>query len=165
MPEEPIKTPSAKLTSGTTAFTTTTTLNSQTSTISLYTADKYLDKDITITMSVKQGYLTIDPQTPTLKQTTAFSVSNIVLAPGKRTGAVITTPIYTCNIPGVNYQVDEGWLDYTEAMTTGTATLTAGGIPLGVQQVTLVNNDTIRLVDGNGTWTWKADSNGNTYIY
>ena len=46
---------SIKLTSGTTAFTTTTILNSQTSTISLYTANKYIDKDITITVSAKSG--------------------------------------------------------------------------------------------------------------
>ena len=45
-PETTSPTSNNKLTSGTTAFTTTTTLNSQTSTISLYTANKYIDKEV-----------------------------------------------------------------------------------------------------------------------
>ena len=64
-PETTSPTSNNKLTSGTTAFTTTTTLNSQTSTISLYTANKYIDKGV--------NYVANKTGSDTIKQ-----ISNVV---------------------------------------------------------------------------------------
>lgn len=137
----------------------------KTTTITLSTADKYLDKDISITANVKEGHLTVTEDAPTMK-VSALTMSNISMTPQKRTGALVTMPSVTCTVPGVNYQIDTaGWLDATSLTTAGATTIVSNALTYGVVSVTLINGDNIQLQDSNGTWTWRADADGNTYIY
>lgn len=137
----------------------------KTTTITLSTADKYLNKDISITANVQEGHLTVTEEAPTMK-TMTLTMSNITMTPQKRVGALVTMPSVTCTVPGVMYQIDKaGWLDATSLTTAGATTQSTATITYGVTAVSLINGDTIQLKDSNGTWIWRADANGNTYIY
>lgn len=137
----------------------------KTTTITLSTADKYLDKDISITANVKEGHLAVTEQAFTVKQGTP-TVCNIVLSSTQKKGTYITMPKVTYTVPGFKYQVDtSGWMDETELKSVGGANGMINGDSFSVISMTLANDDSIELTDSNGTWTWKADADGNTYIY
>lgn len=161
---------SIKLTSGTTAFTTTTILNSQTSTISLYTANKYIDKDITITVSAKSGSISANSvsTTMTYSKVNDYSLANATISSTNKSGISITSPNVTITHNGVKYTTTEGWIGNT-TNTVGSATLTSPRYNTYLNSVTLSKptNGTrsLTLIDSNGTWTWETDANGNTYIY
>ena len=161
---------SNKLTSGTTAFTTTTTLNSQTSTISLYTADKYLDKDITITVSAKSGSVSASAVSTTMTYTRAtdYAFVNATVTTSALSGITITAPRYTITHNGVKYTTTEGWIGNTSD-TVGAASRTTPLYSMYLNSVTLSaptsGTRSLTLTDSNGTWTWETDANGNTYIY
>lgn len=159
-----------KLTSGTTAFTTTTILNAQTSTISLYTADKYLDKDITITVSAKSGTITASAvsTTMTYSRSADYTFVNATVTTSAKSGVKITAPRYTITHNGVKYTTTEGWVGNTSD-TVGSATITSPLYSMYLKSVTLSTpssgTQSLTLTDSNGTWTWETDANGNTYIY
>ena len=159
-----------KLTSGTTAFTTTTILNSQTSTISLYTANKYIDKDITITVSAKSGSISANSvsTTMTYSKVNDYSLVNATISSTNKSGISITSPNVTITHNGVKYITTEGWIGNT-TNTVGSATLTSPRYNTYVNSVTLSEptsgTRSLTLIDSNGTWTWETDANGNTYIY
>ena len=161
---------SIKLTSGTTAFTTTTILNSQTSTISLYTANKYIDKDITITVSAKSGSISANSvsTTMTYSKVNDYSLVNATISSTNKSGISITSPNVTITHNGVKYTTTEGWIGNT-ANTVGSATLTSPRYNTYLNSVTLSKptsgTRSLTLIDSNGTWTWETDANGNTYIY
>lgn len=161
---------SSKLTSGTTAFTTITTLNSQTSTISLYTADKYLDKDITITVSAKSGTITASAVSTTMSysRSSDYTFVNATVTTNALSGIKITAPRYTITHNGVKYTTTEGWVGNTSD-TVGSATITSPLYSMYLKSVTLSTPTSgtraLTLTDSNGTWTWETDANGNTYIY
>ena len=161
---------SIKLTSGTTAFTTTTILNSQTSTISLYTANKYIDKDITITVSAKSGSISANSvsTTMTYSKVNDYSLVNATISSTNKSGISITSPNVTITHNGVKYTTTEGWIGNT-TNTVGSATLTSPRYNTYLNSVTLSKTTSgtrsLTLIDSNGTWTWETDANGNTYIY
>ena len=161
---------SIKLTSGTTAFTTTTILNSQTSTISLYTANKYIDKDITITVSAKSGNISANSvsTTMTYSKVNDYSLVNATISSTNKSGISITSPNVTITHNGVKYTTTEGWISNT-TNTVGSATLTSPRYNTYLNSVTLSaptsGTHSLTLIDSNGTWTWETDANGNTYIY
>lgn len=161
---------SIKLTSGTTAFTTTTILNSQTSTISLYTANKYIDKDITITVSAKSGNISANSvsTTMTYSKVNDYSLVNATISSTNKSGISITSPNVTITHNGVKYTTTEGWIGNT-TNTVGSATLTSPRYNTYLNSVTLSaptsGMRSLTLIDSNGTWTWETDANGNTYIY
>ena len=161
---------SIKLTSGTTAFTTTTILNSQTSTISLYTANKYIDKDITITVSAKSGSISANSvsTTMTYSKVNDYSLVNATISSTNKSGISITSPNVTITHNGVKYTTTEGWIGNT-TNTVGSATLTSPRYNTYLNSVTLSaptsGTRSLTLIDSNGTWTWETDANGNTYIY
>lgn len=161
---------SIKLTSGTTAFTTTTILNSQTSTISLYTANKYIDKDITITVSAKSGSISANSvsTTMTCSKVNDYSLINATISSTNKSGISITSPNVTITHNGVKYTTTEGWIGNT-TNTVGSATLTSPRYDTYLNSVTLSKptsgTRSLTLIDSNGTWTWETDANGNTYIY
>lgn len=161
---------SIKLTSGTTAFTTTTILNSQTSTISLYTANKYIDKDITITVSAKYGSISANSvsTTMTCSKVNDYSLVNATISSTNKSGISITSPNVTITHNGVKYTTTEGWIGNT-TNTVGSATLTSPRYDTYLNSVTLSaptsGTHSLTLIDSNGTWTWETDANGNTYIY
>lgn len=161
---------SIKLTSGTTAFTTTTILNSQTSTISLYTANKYIDKDITITVSAKSGSISANSvsTTMTYSKVNDYSLVNATISSTNKSGISITSPNVTITHNGVKYTTTEGWIGNT-TNTVGSATLTSPRYNTYLNSVTLSaptsGMRSLTLIDSNGTWTWETDANGNTYIY
>lgn len=161
---------SNKLTSGTTAFTTTTTLNSQTSTISLYTADKYIDKDITITVSAKSGTITANTVSSSMTSTLVsdFICTNATIDTAYDSGVIIQMPRYKITHDGVKYTTTEGWVGNTTD-TVGSATITTSLYMTKLKSVTLSaptsGTRSLTLTDSNGTWTWATDANGNTYIY
>ena len=169
-PETTSSTSNNKLTSGTTAFTTTTTLNSQTSTISLYTANKYIDKDITITVSAKAGSISANSvsTTMTYSKVNDYSLVNATISSTNKSGISITSPNVTITHNGVKYTTTEGWIgNLTD--TVGSATLTSPRYDTYLNSVTLSaptrGTHSLTLIDSNGTWTWETDANGNTYIY
>ena len=161
---------SIKLTSGTTAFTTTTILNSQTSTISLYTANKYIDKDITITVSAKSGSISANSvsTTMTYSKVNDYSLVNATISSTNKSGISITSPNVTITHNGVKYTTTEGWIGNT-TNTVGSTTLTSPRYNTYLNSVTLSKptsgTRSLTLIDSNGTWTWETDANGNTYIY
>ena len=161
---------SIKLTSGTTAFTTTTVLNSQTSTTSLYTANKYIDKDITITVSAKSGSISANSvsTTMTYSKVNDYSLVNATISSTNKSGISITSPNVTITHNGVKYTTTEGWIGNT-TNTVGSATLTSPRYNTYLNSVTLSKptsgTRSLTLIDSNGTWTWETDANGNTYIY
>lgn len=161
---------SIKLTSGTTAFTTTTILNSQTSTISLYTANKYIDKDITITVSAKSGSISAHSvsTTMTYSKVNDYSLVNATISSANKSGISITSPNVTITHNGVKYTTTDGWIGNT-TNTVGSATLTSPRYDTYLNSVTLSKptsgTRSLTLIDSNGTWTWETDANGNTYIY
>ena len=161
---------SIKLTSGTTAFTTTTILNSQTSTISLYTANKYIDKDITITVSAKSGSISANSvsTTMTYSKVNDYSLVNATISSTNKSGISITSPNVTITHNGVKYTTTEGLIGNT-TNTVGSATLTSPRYNTYLNSVTLSKptsgTRSLTLIDSNGTWTWETDANGNTYIY
>ena len=161
---------SIKLTSGTTAFTTTTILNSQTSTISLYTANKYIDKDITITVSAKSGSISANSvsTTMTYSKVNDYSLVNATISSTNKSGISITSPNVTITHNGVKYTTTDGWIGNT-TNTVGSATLTSPRYNTYLNSVTLSaptsGTHSLTLIDSNGTWTWETDANGNTYIY
>lgn len=161
---------SIKLTSGTTAFTTTTILNSKTSTISLYTANKYIDKDITITVSAKSGSISANSvsTTMTYSKVNDYSLVNATISSTNKSGISITSPNVTITHNGVKYTTTEGWIGNT-TNTVGSATLTSPRYNTYLNSVTLSaptsGTHSLTLIDSNGTWTWETDANGNTYIY
>ena len=161
---------SIKLTSGTTAFTTTTILNSQTSTISLYTANKYIDKDITITVSAKSGSISAHSvsTTMTYSKVNDYSLVNATISSTNKSGISITSPNVTITHNGVKYTTTDGWIGNT-TNTVGSATLTSPRYDTYLNSVTLSKptsgTRSLTLIDSNGTWTWETDANGNTYIY
>ena len=168
-PETTSSTSNNKLTSGTTAFTTTT-LNSQTSTISLYTANKYIDKDITITVSAKSGSISANSvsTTMTYSKVNDYSLVNATISSTNKSGISITSPNVTITHNGVKYTTTEGWIgNLTD--TVGSATLTSPRYNTYLNSVTLSaptsGTHSLTLIDSNGTWTWETDANGNTYIY
>ena len=169
-PETTSSTSNNKLTSGTTAFTTTTTLNSQTSTISLYTANKYIDKDITITVSAKSGSISANSvsTTMTYSKVNDYSLVNATISNTNKSGISITSPNVTITHNGVKYTTTEGWVgNLTD--TVGSATLTSPRYNTYLNSVTLSaptsGTHSLTLIDSNGTWTWETDASGNTYIY
>ena len=169
-PETTSSTSNNKLTSGTTAFTTTTILNSQTSTISLYTANKYIDKDITITVSAKSGSISANSvsTTMTCSKVNDYSLVNATISSTNKSGISITSPNVTITHNGVKYTTTEGWIGNT-TNTVGSATLTSPRYDTYLNSVTLSKptsgTRSLTLIDSNGTWTWETDANGNTYIY
>ena len=169
-PETTSSTSNNKLTSGITAFTTTTTLNSQTSTISLYTANKYIDKDITITVSAKSGSISANSvsTTMTYSKVNDYSLVNATISSTNKSGISITSPNVTITHNGVKYTTTEGWIGNT-TNTVGSATLTSPRYNTYLNSVTLSaptsGTHSLTLIDSNGTWTWETDANGNTYIY
>ena len=169
-PETTSSTSNNKLTSGITAFTTTTTLNSQTSTISLYTANKYIDKDITITVSAKSGSISANSvsTTMTYSKVNDYSLVNATISSTNKSGISITSPNVTITHNGVKYTTTEGWIGNT-TNTVGSATLTSPRYNTYLNSVTLSKptsgTRSLTLIDSNGTWTWETDANGNTYIY
>ena len=169
-PETTSPTSNNKLTSGTTAFTTTTTLNSQTSTISLYTANKYIDKDITITVSAKSGSISANSvsTTMTYSKVNDYSLVNATISSTNKSGISITSPNVTITHNGVKYTTTEGWIGNT-TNTVGSATLTSPRYNTYLDSITLSaptsGTHSLTLIDSNGTWTWETDANGNTYIY
>ena len=169
-PETTSSTSNNKLTSGITAFTTTTTLNSQTSTISLYTANKYIDKDITITVSAKSGSISANSvsTTMTYSKVNDYSLVNATISSTNKSGISITSPNVTITHNGVKYTTTEGWIGNT-TNTVGSATLTSPRYNIYLNSVTLSKptsgTRSLTLIDSNGTWTWETDANGNTYIY
>ena len=169
-PETTSSTSNNKLTSGITAFTTTTTLNSQTSTISLYTANKYIDKDITITVSAKSGSISANSVSTTITYSKAndYALVNATISSTNKSGISITSPNVTITHNGVKYTTTEGWIGNT-TNTVGSATLTSPRYDTYLNSVTLSKptsgTRSLTLIDSNGTWTWETDANGNTYIY
>ena len=169
-PETTSSTSNNKLTSGITAFTTTTTLNSQTSTISLYTANKYIDKDITITVSAKSGSISANSvsTTMTYSKVNDYSLVNATISRTNKSGISITSHNVTITHNGVKYTTTEGWIGNT-TNTVGSATLTSPRYDTYLNSVTLSKptsgTRSLTLIDSNGTWTWETDANGNTYIY
>lgn len=159
-----------QLTSGTTAFTTTTTLNSQTSTISLYTANKYLDKDITITVSAKSGTISATAVSTAMSyaQSADYSFVNATVTTSAQSGIKITAPRYTITHNGVKCTTTEGWVGNTSDIV-GSATITSPLYSMYLKSITLSKpasgTQFLTLIDSNGTWTWETDANGNTYIY
>lgn len=156
----------------TSTFTGTVTANTQSVTLNIPTKDKYVNRDIVVTVSARAGAISVAGGGLTAG-TGTVSATNATVSSTNNSGVIIYGNSGTVSRAPITYSTTtSGWVSATSGTATNlntTVTTSAAQVTQYLKGVSLTSpaagQNTLTLTDPIGTWTWNVDSNGNVYIY